>query len=105
MLALYVEWHLRQAWRELTFHDEAPPHHTDPVAKARRSPAADRKAATKTTTAGHTAHTARELLADLATQTRNTIRVADNPATFTKTTRPTPLQARALELADTITIQ
>lgn len=104
-LALYVEWHLRHAWRELTFHDEHPPHQPDPVAKATRSAAAERKAATKTTSTGHVAHTVRELLADLATQTRNTIRVADSPGTFTKTTRPTPLQARALELADTIAIQ
>ena len=102
MLALYVEWHLRQAWRELTFHDEHPPHRADPVAKATRSPAADRKAATKTTSRGHVAHTPRELLADLATQTRNTIRVADSPATLTKLTQPTPLQARALELVDAI---
>jgi Transposase DDE domain len=105
MLALYVEWHLRHAWRELTFQDEQPPHRPDPVAKATRSPAAERKATTKTTSAGHTAHTVRDLLADLATQTRNTIRVAESPAAFTKTTRPTPLQARALELADTIAIE
>jgi hypothetical protein len=105
MLALYVEWHLRHAWRELTFADEQPPHRTDPVAKATRSPAADRKAATKTTSTGHAAHTPRDLLAELALQTRNTIRVAAGPATFTKLTRPTPLQARALELVDTITIK
>jgi hypothetical protein len=104
-LALYVEWHLRQAWRELTFHDEQPPHRADPVAKATRSPAAERKATTKTTSAGRAAHTLRSLLAELRLQTRNTIRVADTPATFTKTAIPTPLQARALELADTITIQ
>lgn len=104
-LALYVEWHLRHAWRELTFHDEHPPHQPDPVAKATRSAAAERKAATKTTSTGDVAHTVRDLLADLATQTRNTIRVADNPVTFTKTTQPTPLQARALELTDTIAIQ
>jgi hypothetical protein len=67
-LALYVEWHLRQAWRELTFHDEHPPDRPYPVAKATRSPAADRKAATKTTTTGHATHTVRELLADLATR-------------------------------------
>ena len=103
MLALYVEWHLRQAWRELTFADEQPPHQPDPVAKATRSPAAQRKAATKTTTAGQPAHTLRGLLAELALQTHNTIRVADSPATFTKLTQPTPLQARALELANTIT--
>jgi hypothetical protein len=105
MLALYLEWHLRQAWRELTFHDEHAPERPDPVAKATRSPAADRKAATKTTSTGLPAHTLRDLLAELATQTRNTIRVADSPATFTKLTRPTPLQTRALELAATIAIQ
>jgi hypothetical protein len=105
MLALYVEWHLRHAWRELTFADEHPPHRPDPVAKATRSPAADRKAQTKTTSSGHPTHSLRDLLAELATQTRNTIRVGDSPATLTKLTQPTPLQARALELADTITIQ
>ena len=105
MLALYIEWHLRHALRELTFADEHPPHRPDPVAKATRSPAADRKAQTKTTSSGHPTHSLRDLLADLATQTRNTIRVGDSPATFTKLTQPTPLQARALELVDTITIQ
>jgi transposase len=104
MLAYYVEWHLRQAWRELTFTDEHPPDRPDPVAKATRSPAADAKARTKRTTAGHPAHTFRGLLAELATQTRNTIRVPGSTATYTKLTTPTPLQARALELADTITI-
>jgi transposase len=34
MLAYYVEWHLRQAWRELMFADE------DQAAKATRPPAA-----------------------------------------------------------------
>jgi Transposase DDE domain len=105
MLALYLEWHLRHAWRELTFADEQPPHRADPVAKATRSTAADRKAQTKTTTAGHIAHNLRDLLAELSTQTRNTIRVADSPATFTKLTTPTPLQIRARDLADSIAIQ
>jgi hypothetical protein len=105
MLALYVEWHLRQAWRELTFADEHPPERTDPVAKATRSPAADRKAITKTTSSGQPAHSLRTLLAELRLQTRNTIRVADTPATLTKTTKATPLQARTLELADTIAIE
>jgi hypothetical protein len=105
MLALYLEWHLRHAWRELTFADEHPPERADPVAKATRSPAADRKAATKTTSANQPAHSLRTLLAELATQTRNTITVADSPATFTKLTKPTALQHRALELANTITIQ
>jgi transposase len=104
-LALYLEWHLRQAWRELTFHDEQRRDQPDPVAKATRSPAARRKAQTKTTSAGQPAHTLRSLLAELRLQTRNTIRVADSPATFTKLATASPLQARALELADSITIQ
>jgi hypothetical protein len=104
-LALYVEWHLRQAWRELTFHDEQRRDQPDPVAKATRSPAADRKAQTKTTSAGQPAHTLRSLLAELRLQTRNTIRVTDSPATFTKLANASPLQTRALELADSITIQ
>jgi hypothetical protein len=105
MLALYLEWHLRHAWRELTFADEHPPRRPDPVAKATRSAAAATKAATKTTRAGQPAHSLRGLLAELATQTRNTIRVANAPATFTKLTKPTALQTRALELADSITTE
>jgi hypothetical protein len=105
MLALYVEWHLRHAWRELTFADEQPPHRTDPVAKATRSPAADRKAATKKTTAGHVTHNLRDLLAELATQARNTIRVTGSPTTFTKLTTATPLQVRALQLSEAIAIE
>lgn len=103
-LALYIEWHLRHAWRELTFADEQPPERADPVAKAVRSAAADRKAATKKTSAGQPVHNLRGLLAELALQTRNTIRFANSTATFTKTTKATPLQTRALELADTIAI-
>ena len=104
MLAFYVEWHLRQTWRELTFADEHPPERPDPVAKAARSPSAQAKTTTKRTTAGRPAHTLRSLLAELATQTRNTIRVPGSDPTFTKLAHATPLQARALELADTIAI-
>jgi hypothetical protein len=99
MLALYLERHLRDAWAELTFQDEQPPHRPDPVAKARRSAAADTKAQTKRTTAGQPAHSFRSLLAELATQTRNTIRLPATDATFHKLTEPTDLQARALDLA------
>jgi hypothetical protein len=49
-LAPYLVWHLRQAWAPLTFTDEHRPDPADPVAPARRSPGADAKAATKTTT-------------------------------------------------------
>ena len=37
MLAYYLTWHLRRAWKPLLFDDEQPPRQPDPVAKARRS--------------------------------------------------------------------
>ena len=98
MLAYYLTWHLKQAWKPLTFTDEQHPVNTDPVAKARRSPAAQRKAQTKRTTTGQPAHSYRSLLAELSTQTRNTTRLAGQTATFEKLTTPTALQAHAHEL-------
>jgi hypothetical protein len=101
MLAYYLTWHLQAAWAPLLFKDEQPPINSDPVAKADRSPAAKRKAQTKRTATGEPCHSYRSLIAELATLTRNTIRLPGAPATFDKLTEPTPLQARALDLAAT----
>jgi hypothetical protein len=101
MLAYYLTWHLRAAWAPLLFKDEQPPTNSDPVAKADRSPAAKRKAQTKRTATGEPCHSYRSLIAELATLTRNTIRLPGAPATFDKLTKPTPVQARALDLAAT----
>ncbi|HYB26577.1 MAG TPA: IS1634 family transposase [Solirubrobacteraceae bacterium] len=101
MLAYYLTWHLRHAWTPLLFTDEHPPTQPDPVAKAVRSRSAHRKAQTKRTTTGQAAHSYKSLLAELATLTRNTIRLPGTPATFNKLAVPTPTQARALELAET----
>jgi transposase len=98
-LAYYLTWHLRAAWAPLLFKDEQPPLERDPVAKATRSPAAQRKAQTKRTTIGEPCHSYRSLIAELATLTRNTIRLPGAQATFHKLAQPTPLQARALDLA------
>jgi len=104
MLAYYLTWHLRAAWAPLIFKDDQPPIATDPVAKATRSRAAQRKAQTKRTDTGEPCHSYRSLLAELATLTRNTIRLPGNLATFEKHTEPTPLQAHALDLAATAPI-
>jgi transposase len=56
MLAYYLEWHLRRAWAELLFVDEQPPLAADPVASAKRSQAAKRKASTHKTARGETCH-------------------------------------------------
>ena len=98
MLAYYLTWHLKAAWKPLLFTDEHRPTSPDPVAKAVRSPAAQQKAQTKRTSTGQPAHSYQTLLAELATQTRNTTRLAGSTSTFEKLTQPTRLQAEALDL-------
>jgi Transposase DDE domain len=100
MLAYYLAWHLRQAWKPLLFDDEQPPAQPDPVAKARRSPQAEQKARSKRTTAGERCHSLTTLLDELATRTRNTIRLQHSGASFNQLTQPTPTQTRALALID-----
>ncbi len=100
MLAYYLTWHLRQAWAPMLFKDEQPASQADPVAKAHRSRAAQQKAQTKRTAAGERCHSYKSLLAELATLTRNTIRLPRTTATFEKLAQPTAIQARALELAE-----
>jgi hypothetical protein len=99
MLAYYLTWHLKAAWKPLLFTDENRPVNEDPVAKALRSPAADAKARTKRTASGAPAHSYQTLLSELSTQTRNRTRLAGRADTFEKLTQPNDLQARALELA------
>jgi hypothetical protein len=95
MLAYHVTWHMRQALAPLLFEDHdreaAAVARPSPVAKAKVSPAAAAKAITKRTEAGQPVHSWRSLLADLATLTRNTVRLGDAPP-VTMLTRPTPLQ-------------
>jgi hypothetical protein len=99
-LAYYVSFELQARLPELLFTDETPLTPADPVKPATRSPSAHRKAGSATTPDGHPAHTLPDLLADLATLTRNQIRTGASEHTLTRLTTPTPLQARALELLD-----
>jgi transposase len=99
MLAYYLTWHLKAAWKPLLFTDEHRPTSPDPVAKAVRSTSAQQKAQSKRTATGQPTHSYRTLLAELATQTQNTTRLHGHTTTFEKLTQPTPLQAEALQLA------
>jgi hypothetical protein len=99
MLAYYLTWHLKAAWKPLLFTDEHRPVSPDPVAKAVRSSAAQEKAQTKRTSTGHPVHSYRTLLTELSTQTQNTTRLHGQASTFEKLTQPTALQAEALDLA------
>ena len=103
MLAYYVEWHMRQAWRELMFTDEdqAAKLVRDPVAPAKRSDAAMHKVLSRTLEDGSPVHSFQSLMALLQTVVRNTCRTpksADDAPTFELTTTPSDKQKRALEL-------
>ena len=109
MLAYYVEWHLRAAWRELMFADEdqATQATRDPVAAAERSEAAQRKAARHQQDDGTPVHSFQTLLAELATLVRNTCcapMAGPDAPRFSVTTTPTPIQERALTLIDGIAV-
>ena len=104
MLAYYVEWHMRRTLAPMLFDDDdksgAASKRESIVAPAQRSDSALEKAATKNTRDGLPVHSFQTLLADLATITKN--RVASKAAglEFDRITRPTPLQACALELLE-----
>lgn len=109
LLAYYVEWHLREAWRELMFADEdlAAKAVRDPVAPARRSPAADAKASRHTLPDGSPVHSFHTLLSELSTIVRTACRTpdaGDDTPTFELTTVASDWQRRALELARHITV-
>jgi len=103
MLAYYVEWHMREAWRELMFADEDQDakQNRDPVAPARRSKAALRKANHKHLDDGTPVHSFQTLLADLASIVCNTCRTpmaGDNAPSFQVITTAAPFQQRAMRL-------
>jgi hypothetical protein len=103
MLAYYVEWHMREAWRELMFADteQSLKATRDPVAPAQRSKAALTKVARHTLDDDTPVHSFGTLMAELATIVRNTCRTpqaAENAPTFEVTTSPNSKQQRAIEL-------
>ena len=101
MLACYLTWHLRRAWAPLTYTDQDPPAKDNPVAPARRSPAAQAKASHQHDPAGQPYHSFRGLLEHLATLTRNQVRFAGTTATVPMLAEPTSTQRQAFELIDT----
>ena len=107
MLAYYVEWHMREAWRELMFADteQALKATHDPVAPAKRSASAQAKASSHMLGDGTPVHSFATLMADLSTIVRNTCRtphVGPDAPSFELLTSATAAQQRALDLINTI---
>jgi transposase len=103
MLAYYVEWHIREAWRELMFADidQAAKASRDPVAPAQRSELALDKVTSRKVDDGTPAHSFSTLIAELAAIVRNTCRTPSagpNAPTFDILTTPNATQRHALDL-------
>lgn len=109
MLAYYVEWHMREAWRPLLFVDEdreiKKTEH--PVAPAKRSEAALRKVQSKRLDDGTEVHSFQTLLKLLSQIVRNECRVkgsGPDVPTFAIVTTPSKKQKQAYDLLKTIAL-
>jgi len=100
MLSYYVEWHMRQALAPILFDDDDPQAaeaaRKSIVSPAERSPKAKSKDTLKRTEDGMPVHSFQSLLKDMATLTRNEVRVGEQTLQMLAT--PTPVQQRALQL-------
>ena len=103
MMAYYVEWHLRDSWAPILFHDHdraaAQRERTSPVAAADISDAAKRKRGTRRSDDGLPVTNFGGLIDHLATLTLNLVASSQAPnATIVLAAKPTPLQSKAFEL-------
>ena len=107
MLAHYVVWHMIEAWRPMLFCDEdqEAKKTRDPVAPAKRSPAALGKVHSKVLDDGSPVHSFQTLLKDLSTIVRNVCRrpgASSNEPSFDVVTTPSPTQQHAYDLLKSI---
>ena len=102
MLAYYVEWHLKQSLAPLLFEDEEIDDSSLNVIKASRSESAQSKERKKRNQENFPVHSFRTLLEDLGTICLNTVEctIREGSYRFSKITRPTQLQQKALDLLE-----
>jgi transposase len=103
MLAYYVQWHMRRALAPILFEDQELPivrKRRDPVLPAEASMVAKAKKASHRTPDGFVVHSFSTLLSELSCRARITCRMISDAAgpTFRQITKPTSVQAKALEL-------
>ena len=109
MLAYYVEWHMREAWRPLLFCDEdqAAKSTRDPVAPAERSDAALKKIHTKHLADGTPVHSFQSLIHSLSGIVLNLACVPGtngSASVFEIITTPNETQQQAMELLKNIQV-
>ena len=105
LLAYYVEWHMRNAWKPLLYEDEELERSRKtrhPVKPASASAQAKKK--THKTKAGGVAHDWKSLLAHLGTRSRVTYEIGQEGkgTTFQQLSQPDEIQAEALRLVGLI---
>ena len=108
MLAYYVEWHMRQKLAPALFDEESPQEaeslRSSVVAPAVRSPKTLDKVFSRRTEDGMPVHSFRTMLKDLATITRNRVKLPSRPSTtsqpaeFNQIVPLTPLQNKIFKL-------
>jgi transposase len=110
MLAYYVEWYMREAFREITFSETEleDKKHRNPVAPAKKSKKTKEKCQTRQCGVDQELEVKsfESIIQDLGTVNQCTISIKPNPYAYPKvifrTTQYSPLQRRALELIDKI---
>jgi transposase len=108
-LAYYVTWHMLEAWRPILFADEEidSKKHRDPVAPARRSKSARRKAQSRRLDDGSEVHSFQTMLASLSNLVKNVCRrrgANDSEATTVIYTTPDAKQREAFRLLESIKV-
>ena len=98
LLAYHLLFELQHRLESMLYNDDTPIAPTDPVAPARRSPAARRKNASHRTPDGLPIYDLPDLIAELGTLCKNHLRISERAHTFTRLTTPNPVHAKALEL-------
>jgi transposase len=98
MLAYYVEWHLREAWAPLLYTDEEGSQRDTPVSPVQPSESGKLKKKRAHTADGLPLQSFGGLMKSLAALSLSRIRVGQGGPLCTRTSRPTALQARALDL-------
>ena len=107
VLAYYVEWHMRNAWKPLLYEDEELEQNRKtrhPVKPAEASASAKAKKKTHKTAAGRVAHDWKSLMGHLGTRSRVTYEVGKEGSgvTYQQRSQPDEIQAEALRLVGLI---
>jgi hypothetical protein len=100
LLAYHLLFELQARLAPMLYTDDTPLTPADPVAPARRSPAANTKAGSHHTPDGLPAYNLPDLINELGTICRNQLRIGDTPHTFPRLTNANDAQAKALALLD-----